>query len=113
MFSTTLRAVHKANGDGLWRMRLEPPLSPGYIEISISSWHQIRLAAQEVSAFQNPDEVSRILANCQPLGFLHISSNKRQINFMRFKNNNFAENIYLVKHFKTYKIKSLQKLIVL
>lgn len=28
--------------------------SSDYIEISISSWHQIRLVAQEVSAFQKP-----------------------------------------------------------
>lgn len=45
--------VHKANdGGGLWWMRLEPP-SRGYIAISISSRHQIRLAAQQPSAFQN------------------------------------------------------------
>lgn len=34
MFSTTLRAVHKANGGGLWRMRLEPPLFKLYRDIN-------------------------------------------------------------------------------
>lgn len=60
MFSTALHAVHKADGGGLWWMSLEH-FSRAYIEISISSWHQIRLAAQELSAFQNSDEVPRVL----------------------------------------------------
>lgn len=34
MFSTTLRAVHKADGGSLWRMRLEPPLSGLYRDIN-------------------------------------------------------------------------------
>lgn len=75
MFTTTPRAVHKADGGGLWQMRLEHP-SRGYIEISISSWHQIRLVAQEVSAFQNPDEVFRLLTNCRPSEFLPCINGK-------------------------------------
>lgn len=69
MFSTALCAVHKADGGGLWWMSLEH-LSRAYIEISISSWHQIRLAVQEASAFQNSDELPRVLAD-YPSGFLH------------------------------------------
>lgn len=34
MFSTTLRAAHKADGGGLWRMRLEPPLIRLYRDIN-------------------------------------------------------------------------------
>jgi len=56
-------------GVGLWQMRLERP-SRGVIEISISSWHQIRLAAQEVSAFQNPDEAPRVLADLRAVEIL-------------------------------------------
>lgn len=60
-------------------MRLEHP-SRGYIEISISSWHQIRLAAQEVSAFQNSDELSRVLADCRLSEFLRINDRAKSCN---------------------------------
>lgn len=73
MFSTALHAVHKADGGGLWWMGLEH-FSRAYIEISISSWHQIRLAAQELSAFQNSNEVPRVLTGTiHPSGFLCVS----------------------------------------
>lgn len=76
---TALRAVHKADGGGLWWMSLEH-LSRAYTEISISSWHQIRLAAQKLSAFQNSDEVPRALAVYQPSGLSTYHVQTAQIN---------------------------------
>lgn len=84
MFSTALCSVHKADGGGLWWMSLEH-LSRAYIEISISSCHQIRLAAQELSAFQNPNEAPRVSADCQTSGFLHIAQVNANKHYMYLK----------------------------
>lgn len=72
-------AVHKADGGGLWWMRVERP-SRGYIEISISSWHQIRLDVQKPSAFQNADEVSRVLAEVIGRTDFYVFLCKQRIN---------------------------------
>lgn len=64
MFTTTTLPARFIKPMGGWLMvdETRTPLSRGYIEISISSWHQIRLDVQEPSAFQNADEISRVLA---------------------------------------------------
>lgn len=79
MFSTTLRRaqfIKPDGGGGGFTARADETgarsSTRGYIEISISSWHQIRLAAQEVSVpFKTSDDVS--LVERQPSGFFCVS----------------------------------------
>lgn len=59
MFSITLRAVHKADGGGLWRMRLELPFYELYRDINqLLASDKIGCSGSE--CFSKLDEVSRV-----------------------------------------------------